>query len=849
MTTHGSAHTKFEPKRSSSAQFAHDTLNGVPHHEEQRASPSYRFGGVLPAALMHLRDEPDWVAWKYEQRNGRSTKPPVDPRTGRYADVSNPATWGSFDAALAVMGQHGLAGVGLVLTGKSDIVGIDLDHCITDAGSYSPLAAEVLEFGETYAEVSPSGEGIRILARGELDSALKDDAGGIEVYSSGRYLTITGQHIGGTPQEIREAPRTIARLREVVAADRVVAKAKANRKARASASPEDFFANVNAVALARLDTWVPALHPTAHQHPNSAWRITSHNLGRNLEEDLAYHPEGIRDHGEEHGLTPIDAVLRYGGANDAKAAAFWLCQRVGVEPSALGSKAEAKERLGARAANGSADPGTASGGTQKNSGHATQAQGLIAIATRSDVEVYHSPDRTPYADITIAGHRETWPLRSRGFKFWLRGQFYRESKTAPNSDAISTAMGVLEAMALFNGRTREVNLRIAAVGDDRVYLDLCDEQWRQVEITRDGWRITDSAPSPVRFRRTAGMLALPTPQPGGSIDDLRQFINIGGDGNEADNDPFVLIVSFLLAALRGRGPFPVLGLSGEQGTGKSLLLDLIRRLIDPNVAALRSLPRDVRDVFIAAINSSILCFDNLSSISPEVSDALCRISTGGGFGTRQLYSDDDEYLVDVMRPIALNGIVDVASRSDLADRLLAAKLGMIEADKRKTERELRKAFDVQRPGILGALLDAVGKGLGRAPDTSMNRLPRMADFALWIRACELGGLWPVGTHMAAYERNRGAAAEMVVESDPVATALQRHMEKREETTTTATELLAELEKLVPENGRRGPQWPGNARALSGRLTRVAPALRHLGISITASREGNTGRRLIHIRRR
>ena len=487
-------------------------------------------------------------------------------------------------------------------------------------------------------------------------------------------------------------------------------------------------------------------------------------------------------------------------------------------------------------------------GIQKKGGRPTQAQGLIDIATRGDVELYHSPDRTPYADITIAGHRETWSLRSRGFRFWLRGEFYRETKTAPNSDAISTAMGVLEAMALFNGQTREVHLRIAAVGEDRVYLDLCDARWRQVEITRDRWRIIESETSPVRFRRTAGMLALPPPEPGGSIQDLRQFINISSDGNEADDDPFILIVSFLLAVLRGRGPYPVLGLSGEQGTGKSLLLDLIRRLIDPNVAALRSLPRDVRDVFIAAINSSILCFDNLSSISPELSDALCKISTGGGFGTRQLYSDDDEYLVDVMRPIALNGIVDVASRSDLADRLLAAKLGMIEADKRKTEREIRKAFDATRPRILGALLSAVANGLSNAANASMNRLPRMADFALWIRACELGGLWAVGAHMQAYERNRGAAAEMVVESDPVATALQRHMQSRDETTTTAAELLADLAPLTPENARRGAHWPGNARALSGRLTRLAPALRHVGIQFTASREGNTGRRLIHIRR-
>lgn len=160
-----------------------------------------------------------------------------------------------------------------------------------------------------------------------------------------------------------------------------------------------------------------------------------------------------------------------------------------------------------------------------------------------------------------------------------------------------------------------------------------------VEIGPYGWRAIDSDECPIRFRRTAGMLPLPPPVRGGKIDELRQHINLGGEGDAKiieDNasrreDAFVLIVSFLLAILRGRGPYPILALSGEQGTGKTLLLDLLRRLVDPNVAPLRTLPRDVRDLYISAINGHILAFDNLSSISGEISDALCRLSTGGGF--------------------------------------------------------------------------------------------------------------------------------------------------------------------------------------------------------------------------
>src|SRR5262245_3410271 len=110
--------------------------------DEGPPEPTYRFSGDQPpAALAHLRDEPRWVGWKYEERNCRSTKPPIDPRTGRYASVSNSQTWATFETALDGVKKHGLAGVGLMLTGDG-IIGIDLDDCVTDSGSYSPLAAD-----------------------------------------------------------------------------------------------------------------------------------------------------------------------------------------------------------------------------------------------------------------------------------------------------------------------------------------------------------------------------------------------------------------------------------------------------------------------------------------------------------------------------------------------------------------------------------------------------------------------------------------------------------------------------------------------------------------------------------
>jgi hypothetical protein len=787
--------------------------------------PTYRFSGKLPAALNHLRDQPRWVAWDYRPKNGKWSKVPFDPHAGQFASVSNPTTWGTFEAALACMQRHDLAGIGLVLRDDDGLTGIDIDKCIDERGKLMPLAAEVISLAETYAEVSPSGKGLRLFALGKAANGFKNDEVGVEVYTAGRYLTVTGNQYTGTPGEIGPAPRTLARLAEVGKAAKAeqteAQKLRGNTNGPARAHSSDFFRQVNEAALVNLDSWVPALHPAARKQPNGTWRISSKDLGRNLEEDLAYHPTGIRDHGEEFGLTPIDAVLKYGTSADALQAALWVCERLQVEPSNFGWQGATNERQ----TNG---PSRSYSGDKQ-----TQADRLIHIATGKGVELYHAPDGTAYADLDVGGHRETWPLKSAGFKGWLRHAYYLQTRRAPNAEAMSTAMGVIEARARFEGVERTVYLRVAAL-DRHIYVDLCDSTWRAIEIDEHGWRIVDAPP--VRFRRTKGMLPLPDPERGGRVDELRRHLHV-------DDDAYVLTVSWLLASLRACGPYPILALTGEQGTGKSFTAQMLRSLVDPHSASLRSLPRDTRDLFVVAMNGHVLVFDNLSSMSAEISDGLCRLSTGGGFSTRALYTDSEEVIFQGQRPIAMTSITDVANRSDLADRLLIVRLEVIPDEQRRPEEELRSAFEAARPRILGALLDAVSHGIMQLPHTRLNRLPRMADYAVWVRACETA-IWSAGMHLAAYENNRFDAVDTVLDSDPVAMALRQHMECRSEHTMTATELLAALSALVGDHVRRGRQWPVSARGLSGQLTRLAPALRRVGITILHSREAD--RRLIHI---
>jgi hypothetical protein len=159
------------------------------------------------------------------------------------------------------------------------------------------------------------------------------------------------------------------------------------------------------------------------------------------------------------------------------------------------------------------------------------------------------------------------------------------------------------------------------------------------------------------------------------------------------------------------------------------------------------------------------------------SDTLCRLSTGGGFATRQLYTDSDEVLLDAMRPIVLTGIEDVVTRGDLADRSIPVRLDPIPEERRRSEREIWAQFEAARPRILGALLDAMAHGLRHLATTRLDRLPRMADFAVWVTACE-GAVWKPGIFLSAHSTNRAEMDETVIEADAVATAVRSLMAAR-----------------------------------------------------------------------
>jgi len=322
------------------------------------------------------------------------------------------------------------------------------------------------------------------------------------------------------------------------------------------------------------------------------------------------------------------------------------------------------------------------------------------------------------------------------------------------------------------------------------------------------------------------MHALPVPQPG-NLDDLRKFLNVASD------EAFTLLKSFLLAAIRPCDPYPIGYIHGQQGVAKTTACKIIRRLIDPCKAEVRTAPHDEDDLLIAARNSHLIALDNLSRLEPWLSDAMCRIATGGGLSKRQLFTDQDEIIIEAQRPQLINGIEELAVRGDFAERSLTIILEPIPDRRRRDEREFWEAFEAAQPGILGGLLDVACLAIRQLPTTRIDRKPRMADFALWSTAAE-PMIAPHGGFMRAYAGNIRLAQEAVLEASLIAPYITRLVDESDGLWigTTNDRLIEKSREAGNESEQKDRSWPRTPHKLGGILRRLAVALLADGIRYT-----------------
>lgn len=411
-----------------------------------------------------------------------------------------------------------------------------------------------------------------------------------------------------------------------------------------------------------------------------------------------------------------------------------------------------------------------------------------------------------------------------GLRAELSRRFFAEHNTVPSQQALADACMVLEGFAAQQPPAR-VYLRVGQCGG-AVYIDMCDTDGRVIKVSAGKWTVVDTAP--VLFRRTKLSGQLPQPQVG-SVDPLWDFVGV-----DVEDRPLVL--AWLVAALvQVDVPHPILALLAEQGSAKSTVTRILVSLIDPSVVPLRQPPRDPDGWTTAASASWVVALDNLSGSVPAwLSDCLCRASTGDGNVKRALYTDSDVAVTAFRRCMIINGVDLNIDRGDLAERILVAPLPRVTT--RRSEDELAAAWERTRPGVLGGLLDLAAEVLYRLPDVVVADLPRMADFAKVLAVIDkvldtdaLSRYRDQVTSLATETLDAPFIAELV-------TAAASHEER------TSAELLAALTPQQPD-WRRPKDWPKNAKAVTGLLTRHAPALRASGWQIDHDGGQNKGNRM------
>jgi len=433
-----------------------------------------------------------------------------------------------------------------------------------------------------------------------------------------------------------------------------------------------------------------------------------------------------------------------------------------------------------------------------------------------------------YVSVPSGQHVEHFALGSRAWRDWTLAKYSRRYTVGgrPASVGESTlrdAKLTLEARAYVAGIVRPAAIRLATA-NGHLYIDKGEIDWSAIEVGPDSVREVIAPPVPIiRSRRTAPMEFAPEPD----WAPLRKL------WSHLSYNNFMLAAAWALGTLGlPRGPFPILFVSGEAGSTKSTITRTIQKFVDPVNGDLLQPPRDERDLIAAARGGWTLAFDNLSKISPELADSYCRLATGAEIGGRALFTDHDSATFSACRPIIINGIPDLASRGDLADRGIVLRLEAI--TQRRSEVDYWAEADAALPAARTALLDALAVALVRLPDTPTPNV-RMADFARLVMAAEPVLPWHPGEFLNAYAANRREAIVATLEGDLVATRLQVFMESKSSWETTVSALYTLLSEEISNDTKRAGDWPGNARWFSDRLTRAAPALRAIGLDVRTRR--------------
>ncbi|MFJ3193747.1 ATP-binding protein [Streptomyces griseoviridis] len=462
----------------------------------------------------------------------------------------------------------------------------------------------------------------------------------------------------------------------------------------------------------------------------------------------------------------------------------------------------------------------------KNSGRE-----VITAYAQDHFRYFRTADGTVYAQKN--GHPVARPIRSQGTTGSHRQELmvglFRDGLGVFNGTALKEALDLIEALALTED-VQAVHIRVAPGFDGATWLDLGRADGQSVRIHPTGWDVTVPDPREVCWRRTqlTGELPLPVKDTNSKgIDALMRLCNFATADTES------LALAWLVGCLGPSVPVPAPFLTGPQGAGKSTGGRMLVRIVEGMTGDLRRAPKDEENLIAAVAAGWVTALDNLSHMTPDLSDAMCCIVTGAESVKRALFTDGDVHRARYRRPLLLTGIDVGVIRPDLAERLLPLRLERPRI--RRTEAELWTEYEQVLPVVLGSLLDLTVSVRAAEAETPTDL--RMADFA--HLCAQLDTATGLGA-LTAYRASLDDLNDDVIEGDLLAQTVLRHVETitpGDAERRTSTEWLHCLSTLYTSDEPRPlPKgWPTTGKVLSDRLKRLQPTLAARGVLIDSGR--------------
>jgi len=456
---------------------------------------------------------------------------------------------------------------------------------------------------------------------------------------------------------------------------------------------------------------------------------------------------------------------------------------------------------------------------------------MITEDSTAKVMLFHDESKDPYMQITVGEHREIWSCKTKMCRRWIAQRYWRKQKKAAGAEALKTALAVIEGKACFDGPMIRLANRITE-HEGAIWYDLSDTEWRAVKVTKEGWEVVKNPP--VLFKRYSHQKAQSEPVRDGDVNLLFEYLNV------SDEEQQILLLVWLIACFVPNIPHPILIIYGPQGSSKSVLCRLVKKIADPSIVETTGFPRNTNELVQLLAHHWCLAFDNVSYLSHDISDELCKAVTGGGLSKRELYSDDDDVLYTIRRCLVINGINLVATKPDILERGILLELERISEKKRMSEGAMIAEFEKDLPKILGGIFSVLQKSLQIEPSIKLSSMPRMADFARWGCAIAQALGQPQERFLAAYQANISRQNDEVLAGSIVAWLLLSFMGTKDSWEGTPTALRNALIQEADDNGAtdiaKDRDFPRSANVLGKRVNELMTNLATKGLYITRGKE-------------